>query len=111
MKQLIALLAIPILLTGCASVPATHVEIPTAHGKFILDSPKENDWRGVEFEFDPTTGHVKAKIQRVSSGNSADVIAAVANSNAQMADRVGALAEKAIQAAEKGAVKAVVPAP
>lgn len=102
-----------LFLSGCASVPATHIEIPTPTGKFVLDSPKENDWKGVEAVYNPATGEVRFKAEQITSNNSADVIAAVAQANATMANAVVAGGVKAIElgaaAAAKGATGGIAP--
>lgn len=107
------LAAASLCLSGCASVPATRIELPTPHGKFVINSPKENTWKGVRFEFDPATGRIVAEIKEVNSQNSADVIAAVAQANATMANAVIAGGVKAIElgaaAAAKGATGGIAP--
>jgi hypothetical protein len=104
MKQTIALLAL--LLTGCATVPSTHISLPTKAGLFQIDSPKETSWTNVVLEVSPD-GTVKAHIGAVSAHNDASVIATVAAANAQMADKLTIMFEKLMQATGQGAGKAL----
>lgn len=107
------MLASLLCLSGCASVPATHIRIPTPTGAFELDSPKENDWRNVEASYNPATGEVHFKVERVTSNNSAEVISSVADANAKMAGSIVALGGKALEvgaaAAMKGATGGIAP--
>ena len=111
-----AKLFIPLTITcfvaGCASVPSTVIQLPTPKGMATLKSPKDTDWSGIEVTIGPDgTAHIVVK--SVKASNNADVIASVANANAVMADKITAIAGKAIEvgaaAAAKGATGGLAP--
>ena len=69
-----------------------------------LKSPKDTEWSGVDVTIRPD-GSAHLVIKSVKSNNNADVIAAVAGANAQMAAQITAIAGKAIEVGAAAAVK------
>lgn len=107
MKLLILLMAAT--LTGCATVPSTKFAFNPKTGEIKVESPKEIDIKGLKVRVDG--GKVDASIQSYSSHNSPDVIAAVANANAAMAEKILKGMEIIQSMAAKPATGAAIPAP
>lgn len=96
-----ALFLAVLLLTGCASVPATKITFSPSTGAFTLDSPK--DVHVQKLKSDIQNGKFTIALEGLSSTNSPDVIAAVAAANTAMAQQL-VEALKVIEAmAAKGA--------
>jgi hypothetical protein len=106
MKFLSCLLLI--VLCGCATVPATKIQIPTARGPVLIDSPKETSWSNVKARFN-SDGSFDFSIGGVKAENQVDVIQAVTSSNERMLSRGLDAAMEMIQSGAKGAGEAVVP--
>ena len=111
-RNLFLLTCLACISAGCASVPSTVIQLPTPKGMATLKSPKDTDWSGIEVTIGPDgTAHIVVK--SVKASNNADVIASVANANAVMADKITAVAGKAIEvgaaAAAKGATGGLAP--
>lgn len=98
--KLLALLAV-LSLAGCAVVPATKFSINPTNGVVTVDSPKDVSFTNLDASM-PNGSHIV--LQGYKSVNSPDVIAAVANANAQMADKIIKAMELWMSMAEKGAL-------
>jgi len=108
MKLKLAILALSLLVSGCASVPQTELKLPTELGVFEFNSPKQIYASNVVVR---TTGKGQLDVQigTITSRNDADVIATVAAANAEMAEKF-IEAMRLIQAmAASGAMKGVAP--
>jgi hypothetical protein len=108
--NLLLLAALAMVAAGCASVPQTTFKLNPKTGELVVTSPKQVEAEDLKAEFDRKSGF-KFSVKKISSQNDAEILGAIAASNAAMAERVGAMAEKVFEAAGKGAVKAVAPIP
>jgi PBP1b-binding outer membrane lipoprotein LpoB len=110
MKKLLLVPILAVLVAGCASVPSTKVSLDPKTGVFTLDSPKEITISNLVTKL---PDGIEVKLVGYQSHNSPDVIAAVANANAQMADKLiqamQLLQQMAAQGALKGATGGIAP--
>lgn len=102
MKSLLPLAVLLLALSACATVPSTKFSVNPTNGVVSLDSPKDVSFTNLDASL-PNGSHIV--IQGYNSHNSPDVIAAVANANAQMADKL----LKAMELLQSMAAKSVVP--
>jgi hypothetical protein len=100
------ILSLPLLLSGCATVPQTVFTVDPKTGQVHVTSPKEIDLEGLSANVNPGGGFTLT-IKRYRSHNSADVIGSVAAANAAMAEKLSAMSDKLMQSGSK----AVVPFP
>ncbi len=103
-------LLVILIATGCQSVPATKINFNPTSGNLTLESPKEIGFSNLVATLPNGTGITLTGYQ---SHNSADVIAAVASANAQMAQKyieaLQILQDLAKQGAMKGSTGGLAP--
>ena len=87
-------------LTGCQSVP----EFQLRYHDLELISPKQVEAKGLKAEVDPSTGKAKVSFDYLSSQNDASVIAAMAASNALMAEKLTQALQAATELIKQGAI-------
>lgn len=89
-------------------MPATDISVDRQTGAIKIKSPKDIDVRGFRYEH-KADGSIITTFDSYKSKNDSDNIAAVANANAKMMDRVGTILERTVEKAASGAAQGVAP--
>lgn len=85
---------------GCASVPMTTIQIPTASGPILVKAPKDSEIDGLEMNLEKKTFSMKSYKARMNP----DVIGASAAAQAEIMKQWRAMFQEAAALGAKGAM-------
>jgi hypothetical protein len=117
MKKLLFISLVALLPMGCVRIPVPETQLTwdLTKGTGKVKAPKDSDFSDLKIDYDPVTHKCSVRIGKYSSRNNPEVIDSSSKGAAELVTAVGTQVRGAlsdgIQAAEKGAAKALVPLP